>query len=202
VGESGDGKSSTINAVLGEENFVATSNSRACTAVATEISWNYSEEDNKRYRAEIEYISRDDWQKELAILAHDLLDVDGEYGPSMPTAIDAAVALDKIRAVYGNLGYEEISARLKNIDEMVQEDPLNGLLGTIKELNEPNANRFRDSLRPYISSMGRYWPLIKVVKKYIKASALKSGIVLVDLLGAQDCNTARSAVAENYVKQC
>ena len=47
-----------------------------------------------------------------------------------------------------------------------------------------------------------FWPLIRVVRLYVKAEALRSGVVLCDLPGVQDSNQARAAVAENYMKQC
>lgn len=46
------------------------------------------------------------------------------------------------------------------------------------------------------------WPLIKVVRLYVKADALSTGAVLVDLPGVADSNAARAAIAEGYMKQC
>ena len=46
------------------------------------------------------------------------------------------------------------------------------------------------------------WPLIKVVSIYVKAAALETGAVIVDLPGVHDSNAARAAVAENFMKQC
>ncbi|KAG9930480.1 hypothetical protein KCU86_g8172, partial [Aureobasidium melanogenum] len=48
----------------------------------------------------------------------------------------------------------------------------------------------------------KFWPLIKVVRLYVKADALSTGAVLVDLPGVADSNAARAAVAEGYMKQC
>ncbi|KXH59775.1 hypothetical protein CSAL01_06424 [Colletotrichum salicis] len=62
VGNTGAGKSSVINALLDEERLLPTNCLRACTASRTEISYNDSEE---LYRSEIEFISVDDWKKEL-----------------------------------------------------------------------------------------------------------------------------------------
>ncbi|KAG9521663.1 hypothetical protein KCV07_g3510, partial [Aureobasidium melanogenum] len=47
-----------------------------------------------------------------------------------------------------------------------------------------------------------FWPLIKVVRLYVKADGLSTGAVLVDLPGVADSNAARAAVAEGYMKQC
>lgn len=60
VGNTGAGKSSVINALLDEERLVPTSCMRACTAVVTEMSYNTSKDPNKKYHAEIEFVSRDD----------------------------------------------------------------------------------------------------------------------------------------------
>jgi hypothetical protein len=60
LGGTEPGKSSVINAIIDEERLVPTNCTRACIAVATEISYNHEE---IRYRAEIEFISREDWAK-------------------------------------------------------------------------------------------------------------------------------------------
>jgi hypothetical protein len=50
---------------------------RACTAVVTEISLNTSQDENAKYRAEIEFIQAEDWERELRILFAELLDSNG-----------------------------------------------------------------------------------------------------------------------------
>lgn len=52
VGNTGAGKSSVINAMLDEERLVPTNCMRACTAVVTELSYNFSNSERSRYRAE------------------------------------------------------------------------------------------------------------------------------------------------------
>ncbi len=71
VGNTGAGKSSIINALLDEERLLPTNCMRACTAVITEISYNY---ENSAYSAQIEFITARDWQLELETLFKDLLD--------------------------------------------------------------------------------------------------------------------------------
>ena len=65
VGNTGAGKSSVINAMLEEERLDPTNCMRACTAVVTEISWNSSEDESARYRAEVDFIDHSDWEKDL-----------------------------------------------------------------------------------------------------------------------------------------
>jgi len=57
--------------------LIITGSMRACTAVVTEMSWNSSEDKNAKYRAEIEFIKSEDWQKELSILFDELIDGNG-----------------------------------------------------------------------------------------------------------------------------
>ena len=68
VGNTGAGKSSVINALLDEERLVPTNCMRACTAVVTELSYNHSNNEAAKYRAEIEFIKPEEWRKELNVL--------------------------------------------------------------------------------------------------------------------------------------
>lgn len=68
VGNTGAGKSSVINALLDEERLVPTNCMRACTAVVTELSFNHSNNEAAKYRAEIEFIKPEEWRKELNVL--------------------------------------------------------------------------------------------------------------------------------------
>ena len=75
VGNTGAGKSSVVNAVLEEERIVPTNCMRACTAVVTEMSYNDSEDEASKYRAEIEFIKAEDWEKELHVLYLSLIHI-------------------------------------------------------------------------------------------------------------------------------
>lgn len=61
VEPSGAGKSSLINALLDHTNIVPCSSMRASTAVAVEIAWNTSTKDVEQFRAEIEFVSEQEW---------------------------------------------------------------------------------------------------------------------------------------------
>lgn len=77
VGNTGAGKSSVINALLDEERLVPTNCMRACTAVVMELSYNDSEDEQSRFKADVEFIKLEDWHKELVTLFDDLLDGSG-----------------------------------------------------------------------------------------------------------------------------
>jgi ATPase subunit of ABC transporter with duplicated ATPase domains len=78
VGNTGAGKSSVINAMLEEERLVPTNCMRACTAVVTELSYNSSEDENEKYRAEIAFIQAADWEHDLRISLTELIDGNGQ----------------------------------------------------------------------------------------------------------------------------
>lgn len=226
VGNTGAGKSSVINAMLDEERLVPTNCMRACTAVVTEISWNSSTNPSTKYRAEIEFIGREDWEKELNVLLKEFLTENGSLSreASDPNS-DAGIAWAKFHSVYPKIPKD----CLQNctVSGLMSESAVVNVLGTTKNIHAAIPGRFYHELQRYVDSKekvtGRikekdksksvdkekkkpfemeYWPLIKVVKIYTKSSALSTGAVIVDLPGVHDSNAARSAVAQGYMKQC
>ncbi|KAI1659708.1 Dynamin family-domain-containing protein [Daldinia decipiens] len=215
VGNTGAGKSSVINALLDEERLLPTNCIRACTASPTEISYNHSDDPSELYRAEIEFITAQEWIKELQILFNDLLDGNGAVSRDCSNAdSEAGIAYAKLKAVYPHKTKEMIAEGTPQ--DFANESAVRGVLGSIKTLKENSAKSLYSQLQRYVDSKEKitgnenrkrnvpmeYWPLIKVVRIYTKAKALSTGAVLVDLPGVQDSNAARAAVAEKYMKSC
>lgn len=206
VGNIGAGKSSVISAVLDEERLLPTNCMRACTAAPTEISYNHSDQPDELYRAEVEFITAEDWIKDLQGLYSDLLDGNGEISRDCTNqGSNAGVAYAKIKAVYPKTTRESITATTP--EPLTRE--VSDVLGTTKKLKATTAASLYRKLQEYVDSKEKntekkmeYWPLIKVVRIYTKASALATGAVLVDLPGVQDSNAARAAVAARYMKSC
>jgi len=193
VGNTGAGKSSVINAMLDEERLVPTNCMRACTAVVTEMSWNSSDDENAKYRAAIEFIQPEDWEKELQVLFGELLDGSGNISKEVYSEdSEAGVAYAKIKAVYPQKTKEEIAK--SNICDLMREPAVRHVLGTTKTVEEARSDRFYRILQTYVDSKEKstddkkqkkemeYWPLIKVVKIYTKADALSTGAVVVGML--------------------
>jgi hypothetical protein len=213
VGNTGAGKSSVINALLDEERLVPTNCMRACTAVVTEISWNKSQNPQKKYQAEIEFISAADWEKELSILFSEMLDNNSQFSKDCTNPdTEAGVAYAKVRSVYPQMTREELTET--TIPSLVGKFGVQKVLGTTLRFTDPRPDSFYRSLQKYVDSNEKevrpkgvprpmeYWPLIKCVKIYTRSDALSTGAVIVDLPGVQDSNAARAAVAEGYMKQC
>ncbi|GFF42819.1 nuclear GTPase SLIP-GC [Aspergillus udagawae] len=214
VGNTGAGKSSIINAMLDEERLVPTNCMRACTAVVTEISYNTSDDP---YQAEIEFITREDWEKELKVLFHDLFDGSGNVSRDASNEeSEAGVAYAKIKAVYPKFTREMLQN--SSVEQLMRHPNVQNVLGSKREIAESDSLRFYKKLQFFVDSKEKttaekdkdkkpardleFWPLIKVVRLYVKAEALSTGAVIVDLPGVHDSNAARSAVAEGYMKQC
>ncbi|KAH8422747.1 uncharacterized protein LDX57_000503 [Aspergillus melleus] len=209
----GVGKSSLINALIDEEKMLPTDCMRASTAVPTEISYNYGE---SQYRAEIKFVDRHEWEKELRALLMDLDEkTTGEIGENIASKSEAGIALAKIKAVYPWLETREIMAT--PVEILLNHPNVSGLLGSERVVEENKRQTFHRKVRIYLDSKGKsrvsikkaqpysnmsLWPLIRVVRIFVKAPALATGAVSVDLPGIFDSNAARVAVAEQYMKRC
>lgn len=214
VGSTGAGKSSILNAILDVERVVPTNGMRACTSVVTEISYNYETEP---YRASIEFVSASDWTSELKILFQNLVGEDGEISEEyVDQETDAGIAFAKITAVYPYMTKENVAN--SNVQSMLRDGSVSQVLGSNHCITEKTASLLYKAVHRYIDSKEKssgsgetskqqhkemeYWPLIRVVKIFLKSPVLSTGAVLVDLPGVQDANLARVAVAENYMKHC
>ncbi|KAK3333386.1 hypothetical protein B0T19DRAFT_440146 [Cercophora scortea] len=215
VGSTGAGKSSVINAVLEQECLVPTSGMRACTAVITEIQYNESSAENEKYRAEIHFIGAKDWKKELRVLLDDVASGDGHVGADLLNGdTDVGVAYSKIRAVYPNLARDDLLKGKFTAQNLVDDPAVKNILGRVRLISASSPQDFSAQMQKFIDSKektrGRKkeseimenWPLIKVVKVFVRSPVLESGLVLVDLPGVHDSNAARSAVASKYIENC
>ncbi|OLN81839.1 Nuclear GTPase SLIP-GC 4 [Colletotrichum chlorophyti] len=220
LGDTGSGKSSAINAVLDEERVVPTNCMRACTAVITEISWNTSDDPTKKYRAEVEFITQAEWTTEVIALHRDILDHNGNLSPDIRNAdSDAGTAYAVLKSVYPTHTDEQ----LKTVDPAVLANfsRVREVIGKTRIVEEAECHTFYSKIQAFVDSEEKrlhvgldtsnlesreptmaFWPLIKVVRVYLKSEVVSTGVVLVDLPGGRDSNATRAAVAAKYVKEC
>lgn len=194
---------------------------RACTAVVTEMSYNTSNDPGKKYHAEIEFITRDDWAKEVATLMKEFLTENGGLAREISDEnSDAGIAWAKFHSVYPRITRDGLAGC--TVDRLLSERSVTAVLGTTRTMKSAYPDAFYRQLQRFVDSKEKvakkgkdkapensrnnfeleYWPLIKVVKIYIKAQPLSTGAVIVDLPGVHDANAARAAVAQSYMKQC
>jgi hypothetical protein len=195
AGNTGAGKSSSINAMLFLERFLPTNGVRACTAAVTEVAWNTSNDPQKFYRAEVEFISGQDWQHELAILLGDLMGADRELSRDyLNEETEAGVAYAKLKAVYPDRTRTKEMVTNCRAQELLEVPEVQKLLGKTKKISAPDAETFRGELQAYLDSNEKigtakkekksmaFWPLVKVVRIYCKADVLSTGLVIADLV--------------------
>ena len=127
--------------------LVPTNCMRACTAVITEISYNNCP---MPYRAEIEFIDKADWAKELSILFEEVFDSAGHISRECQNKdSEAGVAYAKIKAVYPKLKKKMLEE--SNPEELMQHENVR-VLGKIWELAERNNLIFHKKLQGIIDS--------------------------------------------------
>lgn len=135
-----------INAILDEERLVPTNCMRACTAVVTELSYNYGPDP---YCAQIEFISSAEWEKELTTLFQDLLDGNGQVSRDCANEdTDAGIAYAKIKAVYPRKTKEDIANT--NVATMLKE--VSNVLGSSRNIKETDSLLFYKKLQTYVDS--------------------------------------------------
>lgn len=191
LGGTGAGKSTLINAILGER-ALASSNTKACTSAAIEVGY-----DADRYRAEVAFIDRAAWRSELDHYVEEL-SAGREAGDDEPLAPGGQVDR-KLRALFGDDTVEAFSRSLDPADLKEPRELADALDLGSRLLDAPSGDELRKALKDYVTSDGRLWPLVKLVRIRGPFAALEAGGILVDLPGLNDPNAAREAVTRSYL---
>lgn len=77
-----------------------------------------------------------------------------------------------------------------------------GMKGKSKTGGQKGCNGGLRNAKESVGTSMEFWPLIRIVRLYVKAPVLATGAAIVDLPGMQDANAARAAVASRYIEQC
>src|SRR5271169_3866850 len=89
------------------------------------------------------------------------------------------------------------------VDYFLNDPSVKALLDSSVNIKEGHCKDFEMKIARYIDSTpavlstesgqsGPFWPLVKKITIYLKAQVLQSGVVLFDVPGVGDTNTARS----------
>ncbi|KAF3491697.1 uncharacterized protein GIQ15_01214 [Arthroderma uncinatum] len=223
VGSTGAGKSSVINALLGEERLVPTSGMRASTAVVTKISYNPGP---WKYSAEVQFVSRASWEREMRLLFEDMHD--GLDDISSTDNSELGVACAKFTAVYKRPLQD---VKHMSVEELMKNETVASMLGSTKYISGDDTRQFYNQMRKYVDSeesprasfksepetLGlksgskqgiaeeksmELWPLVELVRLQVNAPVLSTGVVVVDLPGLLDVNAARGTLAQKYIQSC
>lgn len=209
LGPSQQGKSTLINALLGQNILAVGGAVGACTCVITSVHY----EKVEGYRAEIQFIKLEEWRQELK----QLRDLCAQTSSTEDTRVDREeialqieTATEKLKAVYA-------IEKVEDFDFNAADSETCGLPADILplmtngcpplQLEGRAAQTLRNEVRRYmvgrnqVNTDRQYWPLIGEIRIYGDFPVLANGLVLVDLPGLDDPNPAREQVTRRYLEQ-
>ncbi|TGO79010.1 hypothetical protein BELL_0046g00100 [Botrytis elliptica] len=222
LGASGEGKSSLINSLLHMTELARTSDEgSACTSVVTE----YRQRKNSAlepFSIEVEYLSKPERQEMVEELLWSYRQLFFPDSDNEGNALDSdeqqrieresAVAWSALEAVFSKQeGFDVnfVSDKSKGAFEKIKSQLLEwmhkidfpaddesglwtAIAHTSDECQELTSVFMEDKL----------WPFTKIIRVYLDAEVLKTGVVLADLPGLQDTNLARVRATQKYLQSC
>ncbi|KAK7444201.1 hypothetical protein Landi51_08752 [Colletotrichum acutatum] len=199
VGDSGVGKSSVLNSLLDQKNLARTSNSgAACTCVVTE----YHHKDGDDFAIDVELFSQDDLMEQIKQLlqsyrmfhlnAGELRRNDGAAAV-VDFEEQANVARDTFRSMFrGQLASEDF---LINEEEVTV---LRTFRSWLRRMDLPLEGRHE---KPSQDSCAAFLMYL-TSEVFLSSHILSKGLILVDLPGLRDSNSARRLITERYLVEC
>ncbi|KAM8723463.1 nuclear GTPase SLIP-GC-like [Acanthopagrus schlegelii] len=204
-GKTGAGKSSLINAVIGEKNLLPSGSISACTSVMIKVEANMK---SPKYEADIEFITKEEWKEELWSLLNFLGD-NADQGNDQDEEEDYRDIDEKLSAVYGeewrNKSPEDLmdNKYFKEIPEFVQSRRKILTCESAKELSAKCAKYTKNDSEDGDSNRKRwYWPLVKCVTVRVPKNRLLQHVTIVDLPGTGDRNKSRDEMWKSVVGSC
>jgi hypothetical protein len=197
VGTTGAGKSTFLNAVLGQE-VLPVGVMSPCTAFVTAVSHS---SDND-YVVEVHYCTREQWEQDLIPFISSLQPGDDgeEAGTHEENRRLQEAARKRIRAVYAIQADTEIDAN------GLMNHPFPPEVKRIFSGDPRETKRFSDPkemlkfLRGLIRGESPLWPLIRQVNVSGPYECLAGGLELIDLPGLNDPNEARVEVTREFLR--
>ncbi|XP_050992034.1 nuclear GTPase SLIP-GC isoform X9 [Labeo rohita] len=200
VGRSGEGKSSLLSAILGKKNLMPSGSFGACTSVVTQVKANLTD---SNYTAVIEFISKEEWEKELKDLLTVLSDDSEDSNEDL-----FEIAVEKITALYGRGADQKTLEELKKDDKYAEIENFITETQNSKKISKSDLSEFAKDIACYVlnsksSHGGWLWPIVKCVTiKIPDCRELLEHIVLVDLPGTGDCNKTRDDLWKSKLSEC
>ncbi|XP_076609318.1 nuclear GTPase SLIP-GC-like isoform X2 [Chaetodon auriga] len=213
-GKTGAGKSSLINAIIGEKNLLPSGDISACTSVIIKVEANMH---STTYEAEIEFITKEDWQEELWSSfnffnnnADPENDQENDQKDNQEDDSDDRDAAEKLSAVYGEEWKDKSPENLmdskyfKKVPEFLLSMKKTLKCESAKELSAKLAKYTRSDSKDSDSEEERrwFWPLVRCVTVRVPRNDLLQHVTLVDLPGNGDRNKSRDKMWKEFVGSC
>uniref|UniRef100_A0A3Q1JVY0 Dynamin N-terminal domain-containing protein n=1 Tax=Anabas testudineus TaxID=64144 RepID=A0A3Q1JVY0_ANATE len=201
-GKTGAGKSSLINAIIGESNLLPSGSIKACTSVMIKVEANMH---NPKYEAEIEFITKEEWKDELWSVCN-ILENNQENGEDE----DYRDTVEKLSALYGeewrNISHENLmdNKYFREIPEFLQNKRKILTCESARELSAKFIKYTRSDSRDGEGKEVKrwYWPVVKCVTVRVPNNHLLQHVTLVDLPGCGDRNKSRDRMWKEFVGNC
>ncbi|KAL1878541.1 hypothetical protein VTK73DRAFT_7882 [Phialemonium thermophilum] len=226
LGDSGEGKSSLINSLLHAPGLAFTSDiGSACTSIATEYRQKRREQ-RAAFVVEVEYLSAGEIEEHIRELlwSYRRLYLPGVNASSTTEADyrtyerESEQAWSALEAAFRHKGSEFTPETAKDMSEGAQERLLRKLTEWASEIQWPRSPTGSGGVDGFWTATAsttqecveltkkfmhdRYWPFTKIIRVFLSAQILKSGVVLTDLPGLHDTNLARVRVTQEYLLRC
>ncbi|XP_026181789.1 nuclear GTPase SLIP-GC-like isoform X2 [Mastacembelus armatus] len=223
-GKTGAGKSSLINAIIGEKKLLPSGSVSACTSIMIKVEANVH---SSTYEAEIEFMTREEWKDELWSMIQYLGeerdeeeekedeeeeedDDDADDHNDDDEDDDGHDFGEKLSALYG----EEWKG--KSADDLLKEENYKDIsevlnstkkILTCKSAEELSAELVKYTRGSSITEADKnikrwYWPLVKCVTVRVPQNDLLQHVTLVDLPGNGDRNKSRDTMWKELVGSC
>ncbi|KAM4534515.1 nuclear GTPase SLIP-GC-like [Fundulus diaphanus] len=205
-GKTGAGKTSLINAVIGEKDLLPSGSVEACTSVMIKVEAN---KHNERYEAEIEFISKEEWEDELRSLIGTTEKKASESHDKNDDDDDDHEAADKLTALYEEEWRGKSCEQLmepkyfKGIHEFLQSgqktlafDSVRGPIYTYCKYTRNGTNETNTEIKQW------FWPIVKSVTVRVPKNNFLQHVTLVDLPGNGDRNKSRDSMWKEIVGNC
>ncbi|XP_030263103.1 nuclear GTPase SLIP-GC-like isoform X2 [Sparus aurata] len=205
-GKTGAGKSSLINAVIGEKNLLPSGSISACTSVMIKVEANMK---SPKYEADIEFITKEEWKDELWSLLNFLGD-NADQGNDQDEEEDYRDIDEKLSAVYGEEWRSKSAEDLmdnkyfKEIPEFLQSKRKILTCESAKELSAKCVKYTKSDSKDGDGKERKrwYWPLVKCVTVRVPKNRLLQHVTIVDLPGTGDRNKSRDEMWKSVVGSC
>uniref|UniRef100_UPI0037E73EC8 nuclear GTPase SLIP-GC-like n=1 Tax=Semicossyphus pulcher TaxID=241346 RepID=UPI0037E73EC8 len=203
-GKTGAGKSSLINAIIGEKDLLPSGSVTACTTVMIKVEANMK---SQKYEAEIQFITKEEWREDLwFLLTFTVNDADRDE----QDADDYAAGVEMLSALYGEEWRNNSQENLMN-DRHFREIP--GFINSNKKtLTCDSAKELSAKLVKYTRSGSKnkegkevnrwFWPLVKCVIVRVPNNDFLQHVTLVDLPGSGDRNKSRDKMWKGVIQSC